>query len=246
MLTQKAEEISNFTQKTHDFPGGGRYLLSAGQIAGLSRQSRAVVLACGLSSTASLLAEAFGCRVTAFDVSPERISRARDEATRRGVADLITFDLVEPKSADYPSRFFDIAFAEGGALTFLGRKESLAFCRRVLKVGGYLALSDLIYTTPHPPAAVRAVYEDGEGILEEEAYLRLLSQEGFGVIHRDRARPADWDQYYEIMRARCREAEGRFANPLFQRAMLDEIETYYHHGGKESVGYLFALAKYFS
>jgi SAM-dependent methyltransferase len=229
----------------YDFPGGSRYTLEAGREARLDRQSRVVVIACGLSEAAGLLAEEFGCRVTAFDVDPARIALARDAAARRGVADLITFDLIDPESADYPERFFDLAMAEAGALTYMGRKESLAFARRVLRPGGYLALSDLIYTKP-PPAQVRAVYEgDEEDILSSERYLHLLSEEGFGVIRHELVDQNGWDRYYDTMRARCNEATGLFANPHFCRAMIEEVETYYQRGGRESVGYLVALAKCF-
>jgi SAM-dependent methyltransferase len=227
-------------------PGAGRYLREAGRLAGLERQSRVLAATSNSPEAAALLAEEFGCRVTAFDFEPQRLSLARDIAVRRGVADLITFDLVDPESADYPDAFFDLFSAEGGALTYLGRKESLAFARRILRPGGYLAFSDLVYTADEVPAAVRAAFEgDDEEIPRDGSYLALLSAEGFGVIAKELLDRAGWDRYYEAMRQRIAEGFGAFAKESFRRAMADEISAYYDRGGKEAVGYLFGLAKYF-
>jgi SAM-dependent methyltransferase len=238
---------SGSTHKTIFFPGDYRYTQEAGNLLELNNKHRIVVMLCGLSNSASLFAEEFGCRVTAFDIEPQRISASKDNATHKNISDLITFDLLDLESADYPEHFFDVISAEGGTLGYLGYREGLAFARRVLRPGGYLIVSDYVFTAPNPPQEVRDFFDedDEEDILLVDEYLQLLSTEGFGVLRHTLAAPKDWDEYYQQIKLELGSASGRFTNPSFARAMNEELDLYYQGGGRESVGYLIAVAKFF-
>jgi SAM-dependent methyltransferase len=62
---------------------------------------------CGHGENACLLA-ACGAQVTAFDLSPMSIQRARERAAAMGVADRIRFDVLPAGDTRYPSASFDI------------------------------------------------------------------------------------------------------------------------------------------
>jgi SAM-dependent methyltransferase len=236
------------SSQTHALlPGDLRYAREAGRLLELNAKHRVVVMLCGLSHSASLFAQEFGCRITAFDIDPQRIAQSKDDASQRGVSDLITFDLLAQESVDYPESFFDVVSAEGGSLGYLGYREGLAFARRVLRPGGYLIVSDYVFTNPNPPQAIIDFFDedDEEELITTEEYLQLLSSEGFGVLRHTLAEPNDWDLYYEQIKAELESSSGRFSNPHFARAMREEIDLYYHGGGRESVGYFVAVAKYF-
>jgi cyclopropane fatty-acyl-phospholipid synthase-like methyltransferase len=235
------------SNETIFFPGDRHYTQEAGKLLELNSKHRVVVMLCGLSNAATIYAEEFGCRVTAFDVEPQRISASKDAATRRDISDLITFDLLDLKSADYPEHFFDVVSAEGGALGYLGHREGLAFARRVLRPGGYLIVSDYVFTSPNPPQEVRDFFEEDEeeDMLFVDEYLQLLTTEGFGVLRHTLATAKDWDDYYQQIKDELNSSSGRFANSSFARAMQEEIELYYQGGGQESVGYVVAVAKFF-
>ncbi|GAA0436478.1 methyltransferase [Acrocarpospora corrugata] len=112
-MTDKTQITREFWDKLHDSIGTGvqrdpnRYLIS--EVEGLAPGS-ALDLGCAQGADAIWLAHD-GWRVTAVDVSDIAIERARENATRAGLADRITFarhDL----AADFPEGSFDLVSAQ--------------------------------------------------------------------------------------------------------------------------------------
>lgn len=92
--------------------------------------------ACGHGANACLLA-ACGARVTAFDLSPAAIERARRRAELHGLADRIHFDVRAAGETGYPSDRFDVVV--GSAVLHHLHMALPEVCKeivRVLRPGG--------------------------------------------------------------------------------------------------------------
>lgn len=180
-------------------PGGRTFLVAASMLGGIARGASVLDVSCGMGQAAVDLAEAFGCKVTAFDNFPPYLAFGRQLAVQRNVSKLVSFMELDGdgvRGAFEPASF-DVVVGLGGGLGDVlsgGIAAGLAAASAWLKPGGLLICGDLI-----SPASVSPLMEIVfEGTLvDERAYLTALSGSGFEPIFVSRATSADWD----VMRA---------------------------------------------
>jgi phosphoethanolamine N-methyltransferase len=111
-------------------------------VAGLDLKGRRILdIGCGTGGPAVALARA-GALVTAIDIEPLVLDRARRLAAAHGVADRLTFALVEPGPLPFPDESFDIVFSKDALIHIADKRALYADVFRVLKTGGRFAASD--------------------------------------------------------------------------------------------------------
>lgn len=230
---------SNYTS-----PAGKEFTLAAGKIAGINPSSTVLDMGCGYGEGACNLAEQFRCRVTALDSSPENLKFAGDLAVQRGVSHLITFTATDILAADYAESPFELALAEGGVLSFVGRKRGLALAAQWLAPRGWFAFSDLVVLSEKVPDEVRAIFEDDKYRYESEAsYRTLVKENGFDVFLASLVPHSGWDNYYAHMARRLEDETGFFADRRIKLAFHKEIDVFYRLEGFRYVGYLFCIVR---
>ncbi len=232
---------------TDDFdyfaPGGRSYTTVSGLIARLNKRSRALEIACGRGEAACTLAEAFNCKVDAFDIDPIMVEYARGKAEKRSLVEHTNFFVRDGRDMDFGTGKYDLILAEGGALTYIGREEGVARCADLLKEGRCLALTDLIYTRDDVPQPVRDAYEEGVyNYYTELQYRKLLEDNKFEVVFTAMLPQSAWDRYYAKMRRQVLGHRNQFTK-AFRDSMMREIDVYYNYGGMYSVGYLYVVAR---
>jgi ubiquinone/menaquinone biosynthesis C-methylase UbiE len=83
---------------------------------------------------------------------------------------------------DFEAGTFDIIWSEG-ALYFMGFQDGLRRCYQLLKDKGYLTVTELVYTVPHPPEPVveyfKSEYQYIKTIGEN---INTIKKEGFNLI----------------------------------------------------------------
>lgn len=114
-------------------------------------------IGCGTGGPAQVLARETGAKVTGIDVEPQIIARAQDLAAQAGLADAVTFRLVEPGPLPFPAESFDAVFSKDALLHIPDKAALYGEILRVLKPGGVFAASDWLA---------------GEGAGENEAFRR--------------------------------------------------------------------------
>ena len=182
-------------------PGGRRFLIAATLLAGVQRGAKALDAGCGIGPAAVDLAEAFGCRVSAFDNFAPYLTFGRQLAASRGVGKLISFkelDRNQPLTA-YDPISFDVVLGLGGGLTDSlpgGLTAGFAAAANWLRPGGVLICGDLVSPTP-PSELMRAVF--GPTLRSETDFLTALTGAGFDLVFVARASRADWDTMRETM-----------------------------------------------
>lgn len=233
----------------------------------LPARPRALDLCCGNGRATLRIARELGARVTAVDLIEDLFRGARERASAEGLAvEFVAGDAreirVEPDSVD-------LALALGGALTYLGRGETLARLRTVLRPGASLLISDLVYLDSpapeevrralgeaDPPRTVRPLdvhpevrktFEEG-GVRNEseEGYRALLREHGYETLFSFCVAESAWNDYYR------RAAEGRFAfqapdappdAPPVSPVLVEEIAAWYSLGGRWAMAYLVCGAR---
>jgi ubiquinone/menaquinone biosynthesis C-methylase UbiE len=182
-------------------PGGRTFLIGASMLGGIARGATALDVSCGIGQAAVDLAEAFGCKVTAFDNFPPYLAFGRQLAVNRKVSKLVSFMELDGEAvrSAFEASSFDVVLGMGGGLGDVlsgGIMAGLEAAHRWLKPGGLLICGDLI-----TPAVVSPLMEIvfGGSLVDERAYLTGVREAGFAPIFVSRATSADWEVMKETI-----------------------------------------------
>ncbi len=157
---------------------------------------------CGIGSTTCYLAGACGLLVTAVDVSPRMLERAKERAKRRGVAARVEFRIADAQQLPFDAACFDAVIDESVTAFVSDKHRALCEYLRVAKPTGYVGLNEVTWVQVPPPDLVRytALILAGADFLTAEGWQALLADAGLGELtvrqHRFDAR----SQYAEELR----------------------------------------------
>ncbi|MER6384376.1 class I SAM-dependent methyltransferase [Streptomyces sp. NPDC001250] len=112
-------------------------------------------LGSGYGGSARALAERFGCRVVALDLSEEHNRRHREANARQGLDGLIEVVTGSLNDLPYAAEHFDVVWSLEVLCHVTDRDRALAEAVRVLKPGGALVFSDIMAAEETPAQAVR-------------------------------------------------------------------------------------------
>ena len=230
---------SNYTS-----PAGSECTLAAGRFAAVHPASRVLDLGCGYGEGACTMAREFRCKVTAVDISSENIEFARSRSVDTGVSHLIDFSCADIFACDYSTNPFELILAEGGVLSFIGRRRGLQMIRPWLTMRGWLAFSDLTFLGDRVPDEVKTIFEDQTYHYEsEKGYRDLIRECGFDMQFMSLVPPSGWDNYYAHMARRLEDEKGFFADRRIKLAFHREIDVFYRLEGFRYAAYLFCIVR---
>ncbi|HEY8694506.1 MAG TPA: methyltransferase domain-containing protein [Chloroflexota bacterium] len=168
-------------------PGGAGLTKELGTALGLSGGDRVLDVASGKGTSAFVLADAFGCRVTGVDYGDRNV----EEANARGHA-LCQFRQGDAEQLPFEAATFDAVISECAFCTFQSKRTAAAEMFRVLKPGGRLGLTDMTLFAERIPEAldnllsIVACIGDARPAAE---YRRILGEAGFeGFVEADQSK----------------------------------------------------------
>ena len=154
-------------------PTGGQHILDVG---------------CGLGVPALRIAERYGCKITAVNISREQIRQGRQLIDQRRMSHRVSLVRGDARALDFPDGSFDAIVcleAAGDICVSAPDKERfLHELHRVLRPGGRVGFSDLALHT-NPPRTddhtLRAVlYHRGEELVTD--WPTLFRRQGFTIV----------------------------------------------------------------
>lgn len=163
-------------------PGGEALTLKTVGRMNLEPGASLVDLGCGTGSSAMLLAESAGLKVSAVDLSESNIKRARERSD--SVHPSINFQTADVHSLPFVDHSFDAALAECTFSLFADPSAALQEVRRVLKVGGQLGVTDMAWGAALPPdlEALLAPWTCLADATNETTAISRFEQGGFTVL----------------------------------------------------------------
>jgi arsenite methyltransferase len=163
-------------------PGGEALTRKTVAAMNLAPGATVLELGCGTGTSAMLMAEEFGLKVSAVDISAANIERAKNRAGALG--DHIRFEQAGAQSLPFEAGEFDAALAECTFSLFPDPAAALSEIRRVLKPGGQLAVTDMATGGPLPAdiAAVLAPWTCLADAVEQDTYVSRFEKAGFTVV----------------------------------------------------------------
>ncbi|MDP9021900.1 MAG: methyltransferase domain-containing protein [Actinomycetota bacterium] len=133
-------------------PGGRTSTESVLRRSAITASSRVLDVGCGVGTTAIEIAQRFGAAVTAVDIAPLMLERARVNVDAAGVTDLVTVADGDILDLRYGDDSFDVVIAEAVTM-FVNRRQATGELARVTRPGGRVLATEFYWLAPPTPEA---------------------------------------------------------------------------------------------
>lgn len=186
---------------------------------------RVLDIGCGAGGITVALAGDFGAaHVTGIDVEPAVCAHSRMIAAKRGVADRVTIEQVEPGPLPFGAGSFEVVFSKDSIVHIPDKAALATDVFRVLAPGGWFAASDWLISHDDDPSPAMKAYlalEDLDfGMASPETYAAALRGAGFADVALTNRNP--W--YRVEARAELARLQGPEGDALAERLGRDFID----------------------
>ena len=214
-----------------------------GLCARLPARPRVLDIGCGPGMQTLALAHALDGPVVAVDIHQESLVQLRE---RERAADRIETVRGDMAALPFAPASFDLLWAEGSAY-IMGVANALAGWRELLRPGGCVALSELVWLVPDPPAEVAAFFgEEYPAMTDIETNLATVRARGYTPLgHFTLPDAAWWQHYYTPLAAKLSALVRKYAGDDEALAVVEmtsrEIEM--RRRFADCYGYQFFVAR---
>ncbi len=249
MLLPKDRSIDLFRELTEGLPRQGpgsteATLRALAMVANLPPRPRILDVGCGPGAQTVDLARATGGEIVALDRSEGLLNELVERAAAAGVSGRITTRCESMFHMNFSDEEFDLVWSEG-AIYIMGFATGLDRCRRFLRPGGSMVVSELTWLVEIPPQEARDYWATNyPGMQTLEANRRIASEAGYTDVRAFTLPVADWwANYYGPAEARLRKVRARYADDRDIAKRLDEIAREYDlfREYSDAYGYVFYI-----
>ncbi|WP_238847233.1 DVU_1556 family methyltransferase [Nocardia arthritidis] len=164
-------------------PGGISLTRRLADRLGLHPGRRILDVACGIGTTARILATEYDAQVDGIDLGEPTLTRARTAAA--GLADRVRFHHGDAESIPFPDNTFDTLVCECALCLFPDKARAAAEFARVLRPGGRIGITDVTIDESGLPAELTDLTAHVACIADARpasAYIELLDTAGLRVM----------------------------------------------------------------
>jgi SAM-dependent methyltransferase len=174
-------------------PTSREKILLLGEYLRLTSESRVLDVACGKGGPASLLAEAYRCRISGIEIRSAFAREARDRAAARGLASLIDVRTADAATVRLEPDAFDAALCLGATFVWGTIADAASALRPCVRTGGFAAIGEAFWRQWPLPDGV-----DLEEFVSLGDTVARFERAGFAVTGLIAASDDDWDRYESL------------------------------------------------
>jgi cyclopropane fatty-acyl-phospholipid synthase-like methyltransferase len=189
------------------------------------RFRRILDLGCGCGGQTLSLARHTEGSILALDNHQPYLDELRRRAEAAGLSGRIQVVLKDMHTLTQDDGPFDLIWSEG-ALFVMGFREGLATCHSLQTPGGGLAVSELCWLRPDPPAECRQFFsETFPAMTDVNGALSTIRACGYEPLgHFTVPESAWWTSYYHPVEERLRSLRKRHAGDAEKMSMMESIQ----------------------
>ncbi len=205
-----------------------------------------VEFGCGSGVSTMELAKLSGAKMIAVDNCEPFLVQLQQKVDQAGLGKQVQLQ-TQSMDADWPEATqFDLIWGEGSAYA-IGVENALRQWRKLLPLGGRIALSDLVWIDPNPDTEVQQYWkEQGATLRYQEETRALFHANGFTILDDFVFADRDWQNYYQPLKAYLPQWKSAYSDAenaeLVAQMLLEEIEMYERFGTQ--YGYAFFIAEH--
>jgi cyclopropane fatty-acyl-phospholipid synthase-like methyltransferase len=229
-------------------PGSNEDTLRALSFVDLDKKSRLKVadIGCGSGAQTITLAQNLNAEITAVDLFPEFLDKLNINAKNLGLQDKII--TLEKSMDDLPfdKDEFDLIWSEG-AIYIIGFEEGIKKWKDYLKLGGYIALSEITWTTNSRPFEIEQHWNNEYPQIDTASNkMRILEENGFSPVGYFYLPVSSWiNNYYQPIEDRIDSFLKKYNNSELAKGIVEaeqnEIDKYRTY--KDFLSYGFYIAR---
>lgn len=185
-------------------------------------EPRILDVGCGPGMQTVELLRISDATVVALDLLPQMLNRVQAAAKTAGVADRLITLQENMHEMEFPASGFDVIWAEG-AIYLLGFEAGLEKFKRIVKPGGYIAVSDAVWLKPDPPSEALEFWAEYPDIAPVEEKRRVIERVGLTMVDHFVFPHAAWtEHYYDPMENRIAGKSREWKDDPNGEAVLNE------------------------
>ncbi len=183
-------------------PGGDEYTRQAFQMLPLLCQPNILDIGCGPGSQTLELARLTDGHITAVDTHQPFLERLQAQAMAMGMLERITCLKRSMFDLSFLGATFDLLWAEG-SIYIIGLEPGLKQWRSLIKPGGFLVISELVWLQSQPPKTIQAFWSQNYSEMRTlEEVLNLIPGCGYDKIGHFTLPEKAWWNYYLPLQAK--------------------------------------------
>lgn len=229
-------------------PGSEKDTLNALNLIGLSLDPEVKLadIGCGSGGQTLTLAQNLNGHITAVDLFPEFLDELNEKSKKLGLEGKIKTLKASMDNLPFKPGEFDVIWSEG-AIYNMGFEKGIRNWKKFLKEGGYLALSEITWTTISRPQEIDDFWKSECPEIDTAANkIKIMESNGFTLVGYSTLSEDSWiENYYKPLESQFGHFLKRNENSdLAKKVVRDyrsEIEVYMKY--KEYYSYGFYIAK---
>ncbi|MDD1653352.1 MAG: class I SAM-dependent methyltransferase [Methanomicrobiales archaeon] len=198
-------------------------------------------IGCGAGASALPLARHSGGSVVAVDIHIPYLREVRAASAAGGIGPQITPLRATMDRLPFRDRTFDVIWSEG-AISAVGFAQGLGSWRPLLREGGFLAVTELVWFVDEPQGEVRDFFLQGyPAMVTDTVNRRIVREQGYRLREAFRLPESAWrEEYYAPAAERIREIrkEGPLSPSAEEILSFMDLEIAMYDRYSRSYGYV--------
>lgn len=124
-------------------PGGLKATEDLAEKLKIDKNTKVIDIACGKGTTAVHLAQNYKCEVIGIDISEDLIEQAKKKSKKKGVDQLVSFQVGDALDLPFSDNEFDVAVSQAMLILVQDKVKAIREAVRVIKPGGYAGWIEL-------------------------------------------------------------------------------------------------------
>jgi ubiquinone/menaquinone biosynthesis C-methylase UbiE len=201
-------------------------------------------LGCGPGKQTLDLASLCRGRITAVDSHQPFLEQLIKRASAQNVSDRIVVLNADMADLGFADESFDVVWSEAAAYS-IGFDNALLLWKRLIKPGGYLAVSEVVWTSPERPAEVETFWNvEYPEMRQVDDLLEACTQSGYSIVDSFLLpESAWWEDYYTHIEGKLDDLESKYSSDAAGLEVVKQHrdEILMRRSFASAYGYLFVI-----